>query len=154
MTDGVIPKLNSCPEGWPTKVDFVTIGEKAWRAPANPNAWLMNVTPRRTDPRYCLDENGNSRMRGGQCEEWIPCALRQNEDGSWLYQVAARAWGPGFNGEEVERRGNNPNLLNLVLGPDGSPPGRYHVCVAPTGAEIGTATGMCRDYDLTLPEDD
>lgn len=130
----------------------MTLGDKPWRAPANPNAWIFNATPRRTDPRYCLDENGQSRMRGGQCEEWIPCSLRIAPNGrDWLYQVSAKAWGPGFNGDDVERRSTNPNLLNMVLGEHGSPPGRYRVCVAPSDALIGTDKGTCREYDLTLP---
>lgn len=150
---GIIPKLNECPAGWPTTVDFVTIGSVPHRAGANPNAWLFNVTPRRTDPKYCLDENGASRMQGGQCDEWMPCGLRRNPDGSWLYMVAARAWGPGpfADGGEVERRGDNPNLLNFVLGAAGSPPGDYHVCVAPTPAELAAAVNTnCTDANLTL----
>lgn len=94
-------------------------------------------------------------MRGGQCEEWVPCALRQNPDGSWLYQVSAKAWGPGFNGDNVERRGNNPNIGNIVLHPFdteiGTPAGHYRVCVAPTDRLIGSDKGMCREYDLTYP---
>lgn len=148
--DGVIPSIGSCPAGWPIHPDFVTIGEKPWRAPANKFAWIFNVTPRRSDPRYCLNEHGVSR--GVPCEEWIPCALRQDSQGNYISQVAAKAWGPGFNGDDVERRSGNPNLLNMVLGPDGSPPGRYEICVAPTAAQIKTGAGMCRWFELTLPE--
>jgi hypothetical protein len=152
-TPNIVMEIGKCPAGWPLAPDFVTLGDKPWRAPANPNAWLFNATPRRTDPRYCLDEHGNSRMAGGACEEWIPCALRTKPDGSWLYQISAKAWGPGgFDGSDVERRGTNPNLLNMVLGEGGSPPGRYRVCVAPSDMDIGGANGDCGTYDLTLPD--
>ena len=149
--DAIIPSIGSCPAGWPLRPDFVTIGEKPWRAPANRFAWIFDVNPRRSDPRYCLNEFGVSR--GVPCLEWMPCALRKDADGNFISQISAKAWGPGgFNGSDVERRSGNPNLLNMVLGPDGSPPGRYEICVAPTDAQIRTGAGMCRFYDLTLPE--
>jgi hypothetical protein len=131
-----IPPEGVCPAGWPVKPDFVTIGEKPWRAPANPYAWIFNVTPRTNAP-YC------PHKPGATCEQWAPCAAQ--------WRIAAKAWGPGFNGDEVERRSSNSNLLVMVLGEHGSPPGRYEVCVAPTEAEIRGPNGMCRFYDLTLP---
>lgn len=129
------------------KPDHVKIGHHAWRAPANKYAWIVNLSPIMERAEYCLDENG--KTRGVPCEGWGPCF-----EGN-LYRPAARAWGPpgpgAFNGDEVERRSGNAWLLNFVIGPEGSPAGRYHVCVAPTDAELGTPNEECWDFEFTLP---
>jgi hypothetical protein len=144
-----------CPKGWPVKPDFVTIGDKAWRAPANPNAWIVNLTPRTNG--FC-PHRGNAAT----CEQWLPCALK--------WRVAVKAWGPpgpgSFNGDDAERRSRrceawepdagkvecvNNNLLTFVVGEDGSPVGSYEVCAAPTVGQIKGDGGACRSFEFSAP---
>lgn len=90
------------------------------------------------------------------------------------WKEAVRGWGPGWppNGDEVERRSRlceredsgfvpadwighlgciNYYLANFVIGPDGSPPGTYTVCAAPTADDIrglnDVKNGECRTFD-------
>ncbi|HEY5986259.1 MAG TPA: hypothetical protein VIV12_07785 [Streptosporangiaceae bacterium] len=128
------------------KPDHVKLGRHPWRAPANPWGWLINTSPIMERPEFCLDEHGKSR--GVPCEAWSPCF-----EGN-LYRPAARAWGPGWpaGGDEVERRSANAWLLFLLVGPDGTPPGRYRVCVAATEAELGGPNAECAEFDLTAPQ--
>lgn len=165
--------LGECPDAYPRKPDHVKVGGTARRAPANPNAWLINLTPQMTSEGYCLDENGKSR--GVPCEQWASCVLLglhddANPRSSW--EPAVEAWGPGDfeHGDKVESRSREANaweapcpagdphcyinyyLRNLVLGDAGSPPGTYHVCAAPTWAELNAGVNTeCGDFALTLP---
>lgn len=170
---GIAVALNACPDAYPRKPDHVKVGGTARRAPANPNAWLINLTPQMESAAFCLDENGKSR--GVPCEQWDPCALQGLHDdnkplSSW--SPAVKAWGPGGfqTGDDVERRSRDADkweppcpadnahcyinyyLANLVLGADGSPPGTYHVCAAPTPDELDSGVNTeCVDFDLSLP---
>jgi hypothetical protein len=169
----VAVKLHECPAAYPRRPDHVKVGGNARRAPANPFSWLFNLTPQMTDARYCANENGGSR--GVPCEQWIPCAIQGLHDpadplSSW--EPAVMAWGPGefAAGDKVESRSReaepwekpcppedrrcyiNYYLRNLVIGPEGSPPGIYHVCAAPTQDELDRARNTeCVDFKLTLP---
>lgn len=174
---GIPVRLHECPDAYPRRPDHVKVGGNARRAPANPNAWLINLTPiMDAKGGTCLDENGGSRANAaGQCEQWGGCVLQGLHDdadplSSW--EPAVMAWGPGdfAGGDNVERRSREaePNeppcphdnkacyinyyLANLVLGDGGSPPGDYHVCAAPTLDELlrGVNTS-CADFHLTLP---
>jgi hypothetical protein len=174
---GVPVKEGECPDDYPRKPDYVKVGGTARRAPANPYSWLNWITPIMTHAEYCLAADGSSR--GVPCEQWIPCALQGLNDprdpkSSW--SPAVRAWGPGFDGDDAERRsrpaekwevpcevfdpGNrfcyiNYYLTNFVVGEHGSPPGRYTVCAAPTVHDIrgphDVSNGECKDFEFTLP---
>lgn len=167
--DGIAVQLDACPDDYPRRPDHVKVGHNSRPSGANPAAKLINLSPIMEHAAYCLDENGKSR--GVPCEAWIPCSLQglhDDKDPQSSWEPAVRAWGPGWpaGGDGVERRSRdaekwekpcpsdnahcyiNYYLANLVIGPGGSPPGTYHVCAAPTEAEINGPNAECWDFDL------
>lgn len=175
-------KLHECPDNYPRKPDHVRVGRNTRRAGANPFAWLINLVPEMNDSRFCQNENGGSRgvpceqwatcaYQGLAAEDAADQHFPVSPLASW--KPAVRAWGPGFNGDHVEFRSRiceksdapyvpadwigkinciNYYLGNMVVGPDGSPPGHYIVCAAPTEEELAKRTNSeCAEFDLTLP---
>lgn len=170
-----------CPANYPRKPAHVKVGGNARRAPANPFAWLINLSPlMNAADGYCADTAGGTRTYPGypgMCEQWTPCALQGLHDDSdplSSWEAAVYAEGPGFPWDKVERRsrdaadweppcpsGNkhcyiNYYLGNLVLGEHGSGPGHYRVCAAPNEAEVRDRNHIgpnaeCGEFELTLP---
>lgn len=179
-TSGPIPvQLHVCPVNYPRKPEHVKVGKNARRAPANPFAWLINLSPLVSEAAgLCQDENGHSRAGAdGMCEQWGACAtqgLHDDADPQSSWEPGVYAEGPGFTWDRVESRSRpadpaeprcpidnhacyiNYYLKNLVLGDGGSGPGHYFLCAAVTEAEVKdrhhiAPTAECADFELTLP---